>query len=506
MNIRNMFKDTFSVPHPRKLPKYEVPVSAAALKQIFSDCSDYNSRELAVGGTNTGLVTVCYLDGVIDGNFLSETIIRPLTDKRRLSGSIGARGCMDKILSGAVYCNNAVEKSTMDEVVEAVVKGFSVVIFEREAAAIAFETRSPVQRAISEPNLEKAVKGAKDAFIERLRINTTLVRRKLRTPGLKILRTVVGRRSDTEVAVLYLEGIANPKTVGELLRRLDSIDIDGVLASGNIEEYISDTPSSPFPQILHTERPDRFAINLLEGRVGILIDGLPLGFMLPGTLSEIMRVPEDRAQHFLVASMLRVLRYVAAVVTILLPAIYVAVAMYHQEMIPLKLLLSVIESKQAVPFSTGLEILALLFAFELLQEAGLRLPNPVGETMSIIGALIVGQSAVEAKVVSPIAVIVVAVAGITGYTMPSQDLSAALRLCRFFLVICALLAGMFGIMVGLVLIVYHLCSLESFGVSYLSPLTDGGPFGIFKMLLRPPLKKAKLREDDLNTPNKRNQA
>ena len=199
------------------------------------------------------------------------------------------------------------------------------------------------------------------------------------------------------------------------------------------------------------------------------------------------------------------LRYIAAIISVVFPALYVATSMYHQEMIPVKLLLSIIESKQQVPFSTAVEIIAMLLAFEVLQEAGLRLPSSIGETVSIIGALIVGQSAVEAKVVSPFAVIVVAIAGITGYTIPNQDLGVALRLCRLMLVFFALLAGMYGIMIGLVLIIYHMCSIESFGVSYLSPLTDGNALGIFSMMLRPPLYKNKMREPDLNTPNKRNQ-
>lgn len=495
----------FSRPHPLKLPRYDSPISAAALDDIFSNCTDYQSRKISVGGEGGGTVNVCYIDGVVDSSALSEDVIRPLTDSARISGTVGAARCMELIKKGAVYCNSVVQLDTMDDVVDAVVKGFSVLVFDREHSALAFETRSGVQRSISEPNVEKAVKGAKDAFVERLRTNTMLVRRKLRTPQLKILSTVVGRRSDTSVAVLYVEGIANPVTVGEVTRRLDSIDIDGLLATGNLVEYITDTPNSPFPQTLQTERPDRFAMNLLDGRVGIIVDGLSMAILVPGTLAEIMRVPEDRSQHYLVASFLRILRYLAVFVSVFFPALYVATSMYHQEMIPLKLLLSIIESKQQVPFSTAIEILGMLVAFEMLQEAGLRLPSSVGETVSIIGALIVGQSAVEARVISPIAVIVVAISGVTGYTVPNQDLGAALRIWRSIMVVFALLAGMFGIIAGLVLMVYRLCCIESFGVSYLSPLTDSNALGIFSMVLRPPLSKNKLRQPEMNTPNIRNQ-
>lgn len=506
MELNKLYNRFFSKPHPRVVPKYTMELTAAAVKDIFKDCSDFQTRELSIGGDKTGLVTLLYFDGLVDGTFLSGNVIRPLTDDARLSGHSGSRACMDYILQGAVFANSVSEKNTVDDVVEAIVKGFSVIIFDKENSSIAFETRSGAQRSISEPNIEKAVKGAKDAFVERLRTNTMLVRRKLRTPDLKMQRQIVGRRSDTEIAIAYVEGIANPQTVKDLARRLDSIDIDGLLATGNIEEYISDHPNSPFPLTLYTERPDRFAINLLEGRVGILIDGLPIGLLVPGTLAEMMRVPEDRAQHFIISSFLKFLRYIAAFITVMLPAVYVATSMYHQEMIPLRLLLSIISSKQQVPFSTALEIIGMLLAFELLQEAGFRLPNPIGESVSIIGALIVGQSAVEAKIVSPIAVIVVAIAGLTGYTVPNQDLGAALRMCRFFMVFCALFAGMFGITVGMVLICYHLCSLESFGVSYLSPLTDSNSLGVFSLLFSLPLRRDKMRQPDMKTPDKRNQA
>lgn len=505
LGFKSIFKRKRSQPHPKKETQYDSPLTAKALKDIFSNCADFQTRTISVGGSDTGLVTVCYLDGLVDGNFLSESVIRPLTDSGRLSGNDGAKNCIDMILNGAVYSNSASEKNTLNEVVEAIIKGFSAIVFDREGRAVVFETRSSQQRSISEPNVEKAVKGAKDAFIERIRTNSMLVRRKLRTPSLKIIRTVIGRRSDTEVDVVYLEGIANPEIIGKVLQKLKQIDIDGLIATGNLEEYLSDSPYSPFPQTMHTERPDRFAINLLEGRVGLLVDGLPLGFLVPCTLTEVMRVPEDRAQHFVAASILRILRYIAAVITVLAPALYVAITMYHQEMIPLKLLLSIIQSKQEVPFSTATEIIGMLIAFEILQEAGLRLPNPIGETVSIIGALIVGQSAVEAKVISPIAVIIVATAGITGYTMPSQDFASALRLWRFFLVLCALAGGLFGILAGVVLVIYHLCCIESFGISFLSPLADGGPMGLFNMVFRRPLTKDKHRPEDTNTIDKRNQ-
>lgn len=504
LEFNNLFGRLFSRPHPRKLPRYQEELTAENLNSIFSDCSDFIARDITVGGKG-GKVTVCYIEGIVDSQFLSHSVIRPLTDSFRLSGRSGAAHCMDLIMKGAVYSGSASLKDTTDDAVEAIVKGFTVIVFDREKRAVAFETRSGVQRAIGEPTVEKTLKGAKDAFNERLRTNTTLLRRRLRTPDLKTERMTLGRRSDTEVSISYLKSVANPEIVQEVKKRLNAIDIDGLITAGNLEEYISDCPNSPFPQIMNTERPDRFALDLLDGKVGLLIDGLPFGFVLPCTFAELTRVPEDKAQHFVVASLLRLMRFVSIIVSLILPAFYVATAMYHQELLPFKLLLSIIQSKQEVPFSTGLEILGMLIAFEVLQEAGLRLPDPVGQTVSIIGALIVGQSAVEAKVISPIAVIVVAAAGITGYVVPNQDLSRALRICRFLLVLFALGAGMVGLFAGAALMVHHLCSVESFGVPYLSPLAGGGPRGFFNLLFRPPLPKDKMRPPEFMPADKRNQ-
>ena len=234
--------------------------------------------------------------------------------------------------------------------------------------------------------------------------------------------------------------------------------------------------------MIHTERPDKLAAALTDGHAALIADGLPLAFVTPMSLPDLICTNEDGAQHFIPASFLRILRWSALFISLFLPALYLAASMYHAEMIPAELLLSVIESKQSVPFSTTVEVLGMLFAFELLQEAGLRLPNPVGQTVSIIGALIVGQSAVEAKVISPIAVIVVALAGIAGYTVPSQDLGAALRLSRFGLAAAGALAGMYGVVLGALLLLGHLCSLESFGRAYIP--VGRGTGGIF--LRRPP--------------------
>ena len=439
-------KITREIPaHPEKKPKYPAPLSAAALAEIFSGCGDWETRRVLPGLLPGECVTLCWLDGLVDGVTVSEDVLRPLTEAGRVVGAQGPAQLAEAIERGAAYAYTLRRRVALDDCVADLVNGYCALVFDSLGEALTFDTRTKLTRSVSSPAVEKAIKGGKDAFVETLRTNTSLVRRRLRTPELKIEQRVAGRLSGTSVALLYIEGVAQGSVVDEALRRLGELDIDGLLAAGDLEEYIVDSPRSPLPQLIHTERPDTFAIHLLDGRVGILVDGLPLGFLLPADLAAFLRVPEDGAMHFAVASMLTLLRWAALAISLLLPAAFVAVSMYHQEMLPVKLLLSMTAAKQYVPFGVAAEVIAMLLAFELLQEAGLRLPDPVGQTASIIGALIVGQSAVEAKVVSPIAVIVVALAGISGYTMPSQDLGGAVRLGRLALVAAAALLGLYGV-------------------------------------------------------------
>lgn len=499
-------KTEYNHTHPYEKPYADVEITAKNIENIFSDCGDFQKREIYIALRPVPGVTALWLDGVVDGDTVTEAIIRPLTQKIRMEGARTSRQCVDLMLHGAVYANTVQKRDRALDVVDDLCHGWCAVIFDDINEAVTFEVRTANVRSISSPTLEKSVKGAKDAFVETLRINTSLVRRRLCTPKLKVINTRVGRKSSTRCAILYIEGVADSEIVSQLAKRLDKIDVDGLLASSGIEDYIVDCPLSPFPQTIHTERPDRFAQQILGGRIGLIVNGIPLGFLVPATLSEFMRVPQDKTNNFIVASTLSVMRWLALFMSLALPAILVAISMYHQEMIPTKLLVSLVQAKQSVPFSVAFEVISMLLAFDLLQEAGLRLPNPVGDTVSIIGALIVGQSAVEARVVSPVAVIIVALAGICGYTLPSQDMSAALRVCRIVLVILALASGLFGVAAGICMLCFYLCGIESFGVNYMSPLSSGRKNGIFRALLRTPERKNKYRDPDLKTPDKRKQA
>ena len=472
--------------HPRPNPEFNFPITPENTKKVFENCADFTVREVFAGASEIKLF-LCWLDGTVNTVSIADLVLRPLTDPARFGKPGTAEEAAARIESGGIYAGAVRRTDSMDELAEALCFGHCAVIFN--GMALLFEIRSTLHRSVQEPTVEKSVKGSKDAFVEPIRVNTGLVRSRLHTPKLKLAHTVIGRKTRTRVSVMWLDGVAAPDLPPEVLRRLDSYDVDGAVLPDLIESCLCDAPNSPFPQLIHTERPDRFAASLLDGRVGILVDGIPIGYLAPVTLPEFMRTNEDLALHYLTASAIRAVRWLAFAISLFLPAFYVALSMYHAEMIPMKLLLSVIDSKQYVPFSTAMEILGMLIAFELLQEAGLHLPDPVGQTVSIIGALIVGQSAVEARVISPIAVIVVALAGISGYTLPSQDLGSALRLCRFGLVCAAAVAGMFGIVTGAAFLLWHLCSIESFGRPYIASLADerfAGSRAVF--FRRPPWK------------------
>lgn len=481
--------------HPLGPTTYSCPVSPENTEKIFAGCDDFQTRRVLAGGTGVS-VFVCWMDGTVSGDGVAEQVLRPMTDPARFGAGAGERDVIDRLAGGAIYSGDMTETSAMDDVIDALAFGSCALIFQ--GRAFLFRIKTSQHRSVQEPSVEKSVKGGKEAFVEPLRVNTALVRSRLHTPKLKLRQTVVGRKSRSAAAVLWIEDVADPALPEEMLRRLDCLDVDGVLMADVLDSALADSPRSPLPQLMHTERPDTLAALLLQGRVAVIVDGMPLAFAAPAFLPEFMKTAEDRALHYIAASAIRLLRWVALGLCLLLPAFYVAVAMYHAEMIPTKLLLSVIQSKQSVPFSTAAEVLGMLIAFELLQEAGLRLPDPVGQTVSIIGALIVGQSAVEAKVISPIAVIVVALAGIAGYTMPSQDLGAAIRIFRFALAVAAALAGMFGIAIGTALLLWHLSSLESFGRAYMSPLTGGGGGDSGGIFIRRPAWKDLFRDRLIN--------
>ena len=470
-----------------------VDITDEALRARFAGASDFETRQLR----RENLVLYAYfIDGLVTGSFVAEYIYRPIVC--RLPED--PMQAYEAALSGTVY--NAVAKPCKDleDAVKKLVNGFCVVLFPG-VGAIGFEARTGVSRSPAPPEVENTVKGPKDAFVETLRINTSLLRRHLRTHRLGIYGLEVGRRTGTNVAVLWLEGITNPELVQRMKQRLSSIDIDGLLSPSAVEEYVTGSRRTAFPLLQYTERPDRFAQGLLDGRVGLMVDGLPLAYLAPADLGYLMESPEDRSRDYVSASCIRVLRFAALILSLLLPGIYIAMAVFHQEMIPLPLLRSMIESKQAVPFSTTVEVLGLLIAFELLQESGIHLPQAVGQSVSTIGGIVVGTAAVEAGLISPAALIAVSIAGVCGFVLPNRDLAEAVRVWRFAIALLGAFAGLSGVVVGLILLAMHLGKLTCLDVPYLAPFQQLGT----AYILRRRLVQQKWRNLWLKPEDRRNQ-
>lgn len=471
-------------------------VDGRELAAQFENAADFETRKVLCGGQ---LLTVLFLDGLTSGGDIAEQVVRPLA---QMTDEACEEVLYTRALQGGVWCTSVKEPESTQQAAELLVNGFCVILFPKSGKALGCEVKTGEKRSPSPPETENTVKGAKDAFTETLRTNTSLVRRHLRTPGLRLTETVVGKRTLTKVTVCWIDRLTDPELPRRMQERLSSIDIDGALSPAAIEEYVTGSRRTAFPLLEYTERTDHFCQGLLDGQVGLLADGLPLGYLAPVGLGRLMRSPEDRATDFFSASMLRLLRYAALGVSLLLPALYAAMAMFHQQMLPTKLLLSIIESKQNVPFSTLLEVLGLLCAFELLQQAGLHLPQAVGTAVSIIGGLVVGTAAVDAKLVSPAALIVTASSGICGFTLPNRELSDAVRLWRFVLTVLAGLWGLFGVTVGLLLLLTELAGLESLGRSYLSPF---GRAEVKGALVRPRLVRQKWRDGALKPMDDQNQ-
>lgn len=441
------------------------------LEKIFKSNIDAVFREFNLGPGRKENAFLVYLKSLTDEARISEDILKPLM----LAEKMATLERLDELpeVAGKTILTAAevrLKAQDMHSVVREVLCGGTAVFVQGCRVAMVAGLKQWPQRPVEKSDVESTVRGPKESFTETIGVNTSLVRRRLRTPNLVLEGLNLGRMTNTPVCIAYLKGVVSPDLLTEVRRRIGRIDIDGVLESGYIEELVQDDPYSPFPQLAYTERPDRVVAALLQGRVCVFTDGTPMVLYLPATLDTMLQNPEDYYERFYVASAIRILRFSAVLMALLLPSFYVAVVTFHQEMIPTQLLISIAASREGTPFPAVVEAVLMEITFEALREAGLRLPRAVGQAISIVGGLVIGQAAVQAGIVSSLMVIVVAVTGIASFMLPSYSLALTIRLIRFPLMLLAATLGLFGVMTGVLAILIHLAGLRSFGVPYLAPL------------------------------------
>lgn len=435
------------------------------IKQLFEGAADFVYRELEINSTYSAVVI--YLNGLVNVERMELHVINPLI--RHNEELLKQQPTIDhfKIMLSSAQ---VFQGETFQEVIDQILSGGTILLINGFKKALFVSEQSWVQRSVDEPLSEAVVLGPREGFTENIRTNASMIRRRLKTTKLKFESIKIGTLSKTEVFITYLEEIAQHSVIEEVRSRLNRIDIDAIEDSGYIVEFIEDYPFSVFPQVLQTERPDRVVGNLLEGRIGIMVDNSPFVLIVPVTFFQMMNSPEDYYGRFIMTTFIRFIRYLFLLVALLFPAIYIAVTTFHHELLPTNLIFSVAASREKVPFPAVIEALLMEITFEALREAGLRLPRPIGSTVSIVGALVIGQAAVEAGIVSAPLVIVVATTGIASFMFPSYALTGAIRLLRFFIIFLAATLGFYGILLGVFFILVHLVQLRSFGVPYFAPV------------------------------------
>lgn len=441
------------------------------IRLLMGESTDFVVREIAVSCSKRAVLF--YLDGMIDKPTLQDHLLAPLQE-RRLGEEFSLNELKDCILNaGEVRFIFNIEDG-----LQRVLSGSVLVVLDGAAEAISVAMPGWEDRDITEPKLQTVIRGPQDSFTETIRTNTTLVRRRIKDIRLRLTTVQVGAETRTDVAVMYIQGVANDEMVRQTLEKLSRIRENRVLEGEYLEENLRDGKiQTIFPLFYNTDRPDSIAAGIMEGKIAIFIDGTPFVLLAPALFVDFIQSAEDYYQSYLYSNFIRILRYIALFICLLAPAIYIALTTYHQDMFPTVLLLSLAAQREGVPFPAFVEALIMEVTFEILREAGIRMPRTIGQAVSIVGTIVIGQAAVEASIVSAVMVIVVSITAISSFVIPSYSMSIAIRLLRFIFMGLAAVFGIYGLTIGIILLIIHLCSLHSFGVPYTSPVA---PFNASK--------------------------
>ena len=455
------------------------------IHQKTGNSPDVVIRQIKMGSNSDIETAIIYIEGIVDNQSIQEFLLESMMKDDKKT-KVNKQNALELISEDMMTIGNVSPIHNWDDLFSTLMAGDTLVLVDGINQVLSASTKGGETRTISESDTQMVVRGPKGAFTESIGTNTAMVRRIIKTPDLWTESFKIGRATNTDVTLMYIHGIANDQVIQEIRQRLNKIDIDSILESGYIEQLIEDQTATPFPTIYNTERPDVVAGNLLEGRIAIFVDGTPFVLVAPALFIQFFQSAEDYYARFDIATSIRLLRIAMFLISLIAPATYVAVTTFHQEMVPTTLIVAIAAQRESVPFPAFVEALLMEITFEILREAGIRLPKAIGSAVSIVGALVIGQAAVQASIVSPAMVIIVSITAIASFATPSFDMAISARLIRFLFMLGAASFGFYGIILTLLMMVVHLCSLRSFGVPYMAPFAPFIPVNMGDTVVRLP--------------------
>ena len=478
------------------------------LKERMGNSSDIVTRSLS--GQNFKVhITIVYMKGLVDTQSVNDFLIETILNNPLLQEKAIPKEALKVIHEEVIALGEIKEVGDWNSLFTDLVSGNTIIFIDGVSEALSASTQGGERRSIQESTTNTAIRGSKESFTESLETNVAMVRRIINTPDLWSESMKIGEKTKTDVSILYINGIAKNEIIEEVRLRLKRINIDGILESGYIEQLIEDQTNTTFPTINHTDRPDKIAGNLLEGKIAIFVNGTPFVLLVPALFNDFFQSVEDYYERFDISTAIRFLRIAIFFISLVGPAIYIAATTSHQEMIPTKLVIIIAAQRESVPFPAFLEALIMEITFEILREAGLRMPKAIGSTISIVGALVIGQAAVQAGIVSPAMVIVVSITAIASFATPSYEVAISARIIRFLYMVSAAVFGFYGITLAFIVLIVHLCSLRSFGVPYMSPFAPFIKDEIGDTIFRRPIwaskKKPRLMSESNSTRQGENQ-
>lgn len=435
-------------------------------KKIYSDCSDIKMQNMHLGAQKGRECFIAYIETSVSNVMMEQTALGRMLKYLDHLPEQEFESALDE---NAMGVTDIKPLEYVEEAAQMMLTGDAVLFISGYDKALKVADKGYPGMNVTDSDSEKVVRGSNEAFTDSIKINTALIRKRVQSTRMRVKQLTCGLRSHTVVELVYMEDLAHPELLAEIERRLGNYEIDGVLDSGVLEQLAEEKWYSPFPQFQTTQRPDRAAMSVLEGRVVVLSNNSPVALILPTDWNSFLKTTDDYYNRFEMATFARILRYLAAFFAMTLPGFYIAVTNFHTQLLPTPLLLSFWEARLGVPFPAAVEVVLMELSFELLREAGVRLPGAMGNTIGIVGGLIIGQAAVDANIVSPIVVIVVAFTALCSFAIPNEEFAFSFRILKFFFIFLSAWLGYFGFLVGLSMVLVHLSKLKSFGIPYMMP-------------------------------------